>query len=107
MPELKDGEPNDFLTKLFAQVKANLAEESASIKPQQEAYEKTNGRRTGHSQRPGRARKTPLLPFESIRKLSHALTSQKELEAAFKARVKKLNFTYDAQVKAYVTKAEQ
>ena len=40
VPELKDGDPNDFLTKLFAQVKANLADESAALKPQQEAYDK-------------------------------------------------------------------
>ena len=36
VPELKDGEPNDFLTRLFFQVKANIAAEKAALQPQQE-----------------------------------------------------------------------
>ena len=41
VPELKDGEPNDFLTRLFSQVKANIAAEKAALQPQQEQYEET------------------------------------------------------------------
>ena len=41
VPELKDGEPNDFLTRLFFQVKANIAAEKAALQPQQEQYEET------------------------------------------------------------------
>ncbi len=105
VPELKDGEPNDFLMKLFAQVKANIAAESAYLKPQQEAYEcaMTMGNALLETvDAPEKA--LPVL--DDIRKMKHALTSQKELEAAFKARVKELGYTYDAKVKAYVAKAE-
>ena len=39
VPELQDGDPNDFLTKLFEQARANMKAESDSLKPQKEAYE--------------------------------------------------------------------
>ncbi len=39
VPELKEGEPNDFLTKLFAKVRANLAAESAALTPEKEKYD--------------------------------------------------------------------
>ena len=105
VPELKDGDPNDFLTKLFAQVKANLAAEGESLKPQQEAYEV--------AMLAGKALlvtiDTPekaLSTLADIRSLEHALTSKAELEAAFKARVKELGYTYDAKAKRYVEKGE-
>jgi hypothetical protein len=105
VPELKEGEPNDFLTKLFAQVKANLIAESASLKPQQEAYEKAMA--NGQALLSNINVPEDAIPaLNEIRALNHALTSQKELEAAFKARVKELGFTYDAKVKQYVAKAE-
>lgn len=105
VPELKEGDPNDFLTKLFAQVKANLDAESNSLKPQQEAYEKamSDGRAVLDGiDSPEKA----LSALNSIRALAHGLTSQKELEAAFKAKVKELGYAYDTKVKAYVAKAE-
>ena len=40
VPELKDGEPNDFLTKLFEKVKTNLSAENIALKPLREAYDK-------------------------------------------------------------------
>ena len=39
VPELKDGEPNDFLTKLFAKVRENLDKESTQLAPQKSAYD--------------------------------------------------------------------
>ena len=45
VPELKDGEPNEFLTKLFAQVKANIAAEGASLKPQKRSLRQSNFKR--------------------------------------------------------------
>jgi hypothetical protein len=105
VPELKDGDPNDFLTKLFTQVKANIAAESAALKPQQDAYEE--------AMRQGNmivdAISTPelaTLGLAEIRKIAHALTSQKELEAAFKAKVKELGYEYSKEARAYVAKAE-
>ena len=105
VPELKEGDPNDFLTKLFAQVKDNLAAEGEALKPQQEAYDKAmaDGRAIINGiDAPEKA----LEALNAIRGLTHGLTSQKELEGAFKAKVKELGYTYDAKAKAYVEKGE-
>lgn len=105
VPELKDGEPNDFLTRLFAQVKSNIVAESSALKPQKEAYEAAiqNGQALlGNINAPEDA----IPALNEIRNLAHALTSQKELEAAFKVKMRDLGYTYDSKVKAYVAKAE-
>ena len=105
VPELRDGEPNDFLERLFAQVKSNIAAESASLKPQQEAYDKAieaGLNLIGGIQRPEDA----LTVLKQIRALPHALTSQKELEAAFKEAVAALGYEYSKEAKQYVAKAE-
>jgi hypothetical protein len=105
VPELKDGEPNDFLVRLFAQVKSNIAAESASLKPQQEAYEQAIAAGVdllGGIQKPEDA----LTVLKQIRALPHALTSQKELEAAFKEAVAALGYEYSKEAKQYVAKAE-
>lgn len=105
VPELKDGEPNDFLVKLFAQVKANLTAESESLKPQQEAYDTAMA--AGKEILDGlEAPENALQALQGIRGLTHGLTSQKELEAAFKAKVKEMGWEYDKGAKAYVAKAE-
>ncbi len=104
VPELKDGEPNMFLTKLFAQVKAALIAESASTKQHQEDYEKAmeTGRALIESvDAPEKA----LDVLNDIRKMAHALTSQKELEAAFKRKMADNDWTYSASEKRYVAKA--
>ena len=105
VPELKDGNKNDFLTKLFAQVKANLAAENAALKPQQEAYEEAMrlGMMVVES-----ITDTELatMAWPEIKKLNHALTSEKELTAAFKAKIKELGYTYNRETKQYEQKAE-
>ena len=106
VPELRDGEPNDFLVRLFAQVKSNIAAESASLKPQQDAYDKAIAAGIdliGGIQKPEDA----LTVLKQIRALPHALTSQKELEAAFKEAVAALGYEYSKEAKQYVAKAEQ
>lgn len=105
VPELKDGEPNDFLVKLFGQVKANLTAESESLKPQQEAYDAAMA--AGNEILDGlEAPENALQALQGIRGLTHGLTSQKELEAAFKAKVKEMGWEYSKEAKAYVAKAE-
>ena len=105
VPELKDGDKNDFLTRLFAQVKANLEAESESLKPQQEAYDAAMDRGSyivATLDEPEKA----IEALNAIRALPHGLTSLKELEADFKARVKEMGWTYDKATKQYVAKAE-
>lgn len=100
VPELKDGDPNDFFTKLFAKVRENLAAESKSLAPQQEAYEAAM------------AEATRIIQFvanpddiagaaEKIKAIPHALTSEKEAKAMLKKRVADLNIVWDKAAKVY------
>ena len=105
VPELKDGDPNDFLTKLFAQVKTNIATESVSLASQKEAYELAMAK--GIRLIDGIDAPDKALPvLNDIRAMQHALTSQKELEAAFRVKVKENGWEYDKASKQYVAKAE-
>jgi len=105
VPELKEGEPNVFLTKLFALVKDNIASESASLKPQQEAYEKAmvSGRAILDEIKTPEAATTALA---DIRALTHGLTSLKELTDAFKKKIDELGYVADPATKTYVAKAK-
>lgn len=101
VPELKPGEPNDFLTKLFEQVKANMAEESKAHKAQREVYDAAiaSGKEILDAlDNPENA----FAALGEIRVMKHALTSQKELEAAFKSKVKDNGWEYSKEAKAYV-----
>ena len=106
VPELKEGDPNNFLAKLFAQVKANLDAESNDLRPRpQQAYDKAMA--DGQALLDGLdAPEKAISVLNDIRKLAHGLTSQKELEAAFKARVKGQGWEYDKGAKSYVAKTE-
>ena len=100
VPELKDGEPNDFLTKLFAKVKENIAAESASLAPQKEAYEEAiaAGKRAIETiQKPEDVTEA----MSAIKSLPHALTSERELKAALAERLKELRIVYNKGNKAY------
>ena len=105
VPELKDGDPNDFLTKLFAQIKTNLIAETAVLRVQQDTYDTAMKR--------GKAildalnnPESALIALNAIREIPHSLTSQKELEAAFKTKVKDAGWVYSKEAKAYVAKTE-
>lgn len=100
VPELKDGEPNDFLTRLFAQVQQNLKAEHDSLKPQQDAYDAAMAQGKALIEKLSK----PEEVFEvsnAIKALPHALTSEKELKAALSARIKELGFTYNREKKTY------
>lgn len=105
VPELRDGDANDFLTKLFAQVKANLAAENEAIKKQQEIYQQAMAK--------GRAvldalnkPEMAVSAYETIKGIDHALTSEKELVAMFKEKVKEMGWEYDKGARQYVAKAK-
>ena len=100
VPELSDGQPNDFLTRLFAQVKANIAAEHAALQPQKEQYDKTmlEGRAVIEA-----IQKPEDVPeaTKTIKSLTHALTSERELKAALTERIKELGIVYNKDAKAY------
>ena len=106
VPELKEGEPNDFLTKLFAKVRANLAAESAALTPEKEKYDVAISiakKMVDSVNSPEQVQEV----FEGLKRLDHALTSEKEATAMLKARCKELDIVFDKTKKAYVYRVHE
>ena len=100
VPELKDGEPNDFLTRLFAQVRKNLDAEAKTLSPQQDQYKEVMDavkRVCAELTKPEQAADTK----EMLMNLPHVLTSEKEAKAMFSKRLKELNIVWNSAAKAY------
>ena len=104
VPELKDGDPNDFLTKLFAKIRANLEAETAQLGPQQEQYAEVMAaakRICEGIQKPEHVSDA----MEAMKSLPHALTSEKEAKAMIKKRLEELGIVWDKEAKQYAYKA--
>lgn len=100
VPELGPDKPNDFLTRLFAQYNALSAAEVAQNAEEQEAYEAAMAK--------GRKIVAGITDADSanaamskIKAVNHALTSKKEVNAAFNAKIKELWLFYDKVLKKY------
>lgn len=101
VPELKAGQKNDFLTRLFQQARQNIAAEMETYLPQRSAYDA--------AMEEGLAVIATLENVEDLNaaagqigQMQHALTSKKELGAALNAKAKELGATYSKEAKAYV-----
>ena len=106
VPELKDGEENNFLTKLFAKVRANLAAESAALSPEKEKYDiaiSIAKRMVDSVNSPEQVQEV----VDGLKRLDHALTSEKEATAMLKARCKELDIVFDKTKKAYVYRVHE
>ena len=104
VPELKDGDPNNFLTTLFDKVRSNLAKEAAALDVEKETY----GRAMADASDIVNAVENPedVLPAsEKIKKLKHGLTSQAEGLAMLKDKIDKLGIVWDKASKSYVRKS--
>ena len=104
IPELKDGDPNDFLTKLFAKVRSNLAAEGEATAPQKVKYIAA----IAEAKNICECVNTPDDVQEAVKAISaldHALTSSKEAKAMLKARMDELGIVYDKANKVYVLKS--
>ena len=104
VPELKEGDPNNFLTTLFDKVRSNLAKEAAALDVEKETY----GRAMADASDIVNAVENPedVLPAsEKIKKLKHGLTSQAEGLAMLKAKIDKLGIVWDKASKSYVRKS--
>lgn len=101
IPELKEGDSNDFLAKLFAKVRKNLETQAQTVAPQKAQYEETMAAVREFVSNID----TPddVIPaLKAIKGLPHALTSEKEAQAAVKARIAELGIVYDKASKSYV-----
>ena len=106
VPELKEGEENNFLTKLFNKVRANLAAESAALSPENEKYDVAISiakKMVDSVNSPEQVQEV----FEGLKRLDHALTSEKEATAMLKARCKELDIVFDKNKKAYVYRVHE
>lgn len=100
VPDLGPDKPNDFLTRLFAQYNALSAAEVAQNAEEQEAYEAAMAE--------GREIVAGITDADSanaamskIKAVNHALTSKKEVNVAFNAKIKELGLFYDKVLKKY------
>lgn len=101
VPELKPGEKNDFLTRLFEEARQNLENDMAAFAPQKQAYDEAmmQGRTLIES---ADSLETLTAAANGIRNLNHALTSKAELGALIGERAKALGGTWSKEAAAYV-----
>lgn len=102
IPELKPGQPNDFLTRLFAEAQANLAAEMETYRPQRDLYDKAMA---AAEKILGSIKSLEDLNREwpSLSKLENALTSKQEIGEKLKLKAKGLGAIYSKEAKAYVS----
>lgn len=106
IPELKENDPNDFLTKLFAQYNAKSAAEVAVANEQQKAYEAAMAK--GREIIAGVTdADTANAAMPKLKKIAHALTSELETNTAWNNHIKSLNLFYDKVLKKYTPKPEE
>lgn len=104
VPELKDGEPNDFIAKLFDKVHKNLEAETKALAPEKTKYEAAMVEARefiNNVEKPEDVSEC----VKAIKNIDHALTSEKEATALLKARIAELGIIYDKATKAYVWKS--
>ena len=100
VPELKEGEPNDFLTKLFERVRQNLQKEAGELDPKLKEYKET----MDAMKRVCDDVKTAddcAMAFEMINSMPNVLTSAKDGKAMFAKRLKELGIAYDKKTKEF------
>ena len=103
MPELKEGDPNDFLTKLFEKVRANLAAESATVSAEKKQYDEAMTMAKVIVKGVNEVEDIQDA-VKGINELKHALTSQKEAKALLKSRLDELGIVWNKAAKKYESK---
>ena len=104
IPELKEGDANNFLTTLFDKIRANLAAEVKSLDADKAKYDEAmrRGMSCINSLDPDHPEYIEAC-VEEIKQIDHALTSKKELQAALKKRLDDL-FVFDKESRTYSKK---
>ena len=100
IPNLDDGTPNDFLTKLFDKVNQNIANEQKYFEEQNQEYEKVMNEISPSIE--NMTEDTVNDVMNLIRNAKHVLTSEKELKHQFKQKLNSLNMKWDFDQKKYV-----
>ena len=103
VPELKDGEPNTFLTRIFEQIRANLKAESEGAAKDGEKYAEAIKRGKEIIELVKAPEDVPNA-LTAIEAVEHALTSKKEITDMLKKKMAELNIVYDKASKSYKVK---
>lgn len=101
IPELREGQPNTFLTDLFLSAQQSICQEMERYSGERESYQKAMeaGRMILASvSDPASAASGK----EALSGLDHALTSKAELWAMFKQRLRDAGLRYDKEAACYV-----
>ena len=101
VPNLDDGTPNDFLTRLFDRARQNIAAESAIYGSKRTDYD-TAMQHIHAILEPITDAETATEAAKSMQQVQHALTSEKEGKALFSAKVKELGLVWDKMGGRYV-----
>ena len=102
LEDLKDGDPNDFLTKLFSKIRENLKAETEALAPQQKAYDELMATVPDMMAVITDVDSANQFP-DVLERLPHAMTSKKEIGNAYKNRCKELGLKWDGKSKKWVT----
>ena len=100
VPELKDGDKNDFLTKLFAKVRANIEAESAALSKDQAEYEE-NMKAARRICEGITSPETVSDAMTALKNLPHVLTSEEEGKAMVRDRLDELGIIWNKKEKKY------
>ena len=100
IPNLKDGEPNEFLTKLFETVIKDLQKSAEKFTKEQQDYQNAMHLKVFVSNAKDAEQINKLLA--RIQEVPHALTSEKELKGHLISKAKELGLVYDKEKKAFV-----
>lgn len=103
IPELKENTPNDFLTKLFEQYTKKSEAEISAAAVQQEAYEAAmaEGKELLSTITDADTANAAMPKLKSIK---HDLTSELEVNTAWKKKMQELDLFYDKVLKRYTPK---
>lgn len=106
IPELTPGTPNDFLTKLFEKYNAVSAQEAEKAAEDKADYDAamTEGYQLIATVVDA---DTATAALHGIKAIKHALTSEKELGAAFNKQVKELDLIWNKEQKQYTPKPKE
>ena len=101
VPALRTEDSNDFLTRLFAQAKANIAAEDEAFAPIREKYEKAMVR-VAELVEGVRDLVSADAALAEIPKLDHALTSKKEASAMLREKAASLGLKYSKEAGCFI-----
>ena len=100
IPELSEKAPNDFLTKLFNRYNETAAKEIEESKAQRAEYESAVEEGVAIVASVTDA-ESALAAVPKLKAITHALTSEVEVNTAFNQKVKELGLIYDKKAKKY------